>query len=341
NRVTISDVSAALGLTKGTVSRALNGYADISESTRKRVSATAQRMGYRPLSSAQSIKTGRARTLGLVIQLSEHDAHRPFLAEFLGGISETASAEDWTLSVATSNSDSDTLKKMDDLIASRKADGFILPRTKTFDERMKHLQKAGVPYVLFGRTGSAEDSAWFDISGENAMRDAVLHLAQLGHTRFAFVNGARVYNYSRLREEGFRAGMAQAGLRTDEELFAYDCVTEEDGAAAALRMLSHPNPPTAFVFAVDRAALGLYRTAAQLGLRVGDDVSVIAYDGTTAGANAEPPLSTFAVDIRGAGQQLAKMLIARINGTPPTALREVVDAQFLDRGSAGPPKTAP
>jgi len=75
-RVTISDVSEALGLTKSTVSRALNGYADISESTRLRVRRAADKMGYRPLSHAQAIRTGRTKSLGLVIQMADHDAQR-------------------------------------------------------------------------------------------------------------------------------------------------------------------------------------------------------------------------------------------------------------------------
>ena len=80
-----------LGLAKGTVSRALNGYPDISESTRQRVKHAAEVMGYSPLSHAQAIRTGVVRSIGLVLQTSEHDGHRPFLASFLAGISEAAS----------------------------------------------------------------------------------------------------------------------------------------------------------------------------------------------------------------------------------------------------------
>ena len=336
-RVTISDVSEALGLTKGTVSRALNGYADISDATRARVVATANRMGYRPLSMAQSIKTGRSRTIGFIVQLAEYDAHRPFLAEFLAGMSETASADGWTLTVASSESDEDTLRKMDELTLARKADGFIVPRTKTRDERIAHLRRRKTPFVLFGRTGTPEDCAWFDILGEDAMRDAVLHLARLGHRRIAFVNGATVYNYSRLREEGFRSGMAAVGLPVVDALITQDCVTEQDGARAARKMFMLREPPTAFVFAIDRAALGLYQTARALDLRIGQEVSVVSYDGSDEGARADPPLTTFAVDIRSAGQHLARLLIARIRGEDLQQLREVAPAHFLDRGSTAAP----
>lgn len=89
-RVTISDLADYLNLTKGTVSRALNGYDDIAENTRLRVKRAAEQLNYRPLSHAQAIRTGRVRSLGLVLQVNEHDGHRPFVAEFLAGLSEAA-----------------------------------------------------------------------------------------------------------------------------------------------------------------------------------------------------------------------------------------------------------
>lgn len=139
-RVTISDVAKHLDLTKGTVSRALNGYGDISESTRLRVRRAADQLGYRPLSHAQAIRTGRVRSLGLVLQVNEHDGHRPFVAEFLSGVSEAASREDWTLTVATAASEEDTLRLLKKIGDDGKADGFILPRTRLDDPRVAFLR---------------------------------------------------------------------------------------------------------------------------------------------------------------------------------------------------------
>ena len=85
-RVTIADVAERLGVTKSTVSRALNGYPDIAEGTRIRIARTAERMGYRPLTHAQAIRTGRTRSLGLVLQIDGEDSARPFLAEFIAGL---------------------------------------------------------------------------------------------------------------------------------------------------------------------------------------------------------------------------------------------------------------
>ncbi len=335
-RITISDLAEVLGVTKSTVSRAMNGYPDISAATQIRVKNLAAKLGYQPLSHAQAIKTGRTRSLGLVLQFADHDAQRPFLAEFLAGVSAGAKADGWTLTVAASSNDADLMETYRALLRDRKADGFILPRALNDDPRVHLLRDARVPLVLFGRPEDDRGCAWFDILGENAMRDAVLHLAALGHRRIGFINGGRQYAYAALRARGFADGMAQAGLATVPELMFEDCVTLDDGARAACRMLDCVERPTAVVCAVDFTALGVYRAAQERGLHIGRDLSVVAYDGIPEGAYANPPLSTFAVDSRAAGTRLATLLIRHIKGEAPEALRETACATFMDRGSTGP-----
>jgi LacI family transcriptional regulator len=104
------------------------------------------------------------------------------------------------------------------LVTERKADGFILPRTFTNDPRANLLRKLGVPFVLYGRLQDIGSDAWFDILGEDAMQEAVRRLADHGHTRIGFVGGGTEYNFSHLREDGFRTGMSDCGLSTDETL---------------------------------------------------------------------------------------------------------------------------
>ncbi len=334
-RVTISDVAIALDLTKSTVSRALNGYSDISQSTQLRVKRMAEQMNYRPLSHAQAIKTGRTRALGLVLQLADHDAQRPFLAEFLAGLSTGATQEGYTLTVASADCDAHVVETIKTLIRDRKADGFILPRTMVQDARVTLLRDADVPFVLFGRQEDETDCSWFDVRGEDAMRDAVLHLARLGHRRIAFINSGRGYYYARLREQGYLNGLLQAGLAVDPAIMADGAVTVEDGVAASGLLLRQENAPTAIVCAVDQVALGTYRAAAERGLVIGRDLSVIGYDGIKEGTHAHPPLSTFQVDSKAAGIALASLLIRRVRGEPAETLRTTVAATFVDRGSTG------
>ena len=336
-RVKISDVAQALGMTKGTVSRALNDYPDIAQATRLRVRRKAEAMGYRPLAQAQGIRTGRTRTIGLVLQTDRPGAQRPFLSDFLAGITQGASDEHWTLTVATSAGGAAMLSTLERLVQERKSDGFILPRTFADDDRMKLLRRLGVPFVLYGRVQDPEGCAWFDVLGEDAMYDAVLRLRDHGHRRIGFVGGASEYNFSRLREAGFRKGMAAAGLTCDETLIAPGAMLRHEGQIKTEAMLKSDNPPTAIVFGVDLAALGAYDAARNLGLTIGSDLSVISYDGLPEGGWADPPLTSFSVDNRMAGARLAALLIARVRGDAPESLRETARANLQPGGSDGPP----
>ena len=336
-RVTIVHLAEALGLTKGTVSRALNDYPDISPSTRARVRRKAEVMGYRPLVHAQAIRTGRTRALGLVLQTDVSGAERPFLSDFLAGITGEASANGWTLTVATSRGGDEMLSTIGRLVDEKKADGFILQRTFADDQRMALLRDLEVPFVLYGRVIDDRGCAWFDILGENAMQEAVLRLAGHGHRRIAFVNGGQEYSFSRMRESGFRAGMEAAGLSVEPELMRANAMTPEAGQAAAYELLRLKQPPTAIVYAVDMAALGVYEEAARLKLQVGADLSVISYDGIPEGNWAQPTLTTFDVDSREAGARLAGLLIRRIRGEAPEQLRETATATLKVGGSDGPP----
>ncbi|MEM9854864.1 MAG: substrate-binding domain-containing protein [Pseudomonadota bacterium] len=331
--MTIADVAAELGLTKGTVSRALNDYPDIAEGTRLRARRTAERMGYRPLGSAQAIRTGRCRAIGLVLETDEHDAHRPFLDLFLAGLSDGAAAQGWTLTVATApvGAARETYQR---LIDERKADGFVLPRTRLYDPRVSLLRQADVPFVLFGRHSSEENCAWFDIDGADAMRQTAHLLVERGHRHIGYIGGNPDYAYNGERQSGLEAGLAECGLKLNPELVRHGANTRAAGEAATQAMLALPEPPTALVFAVDRAALGAWRPAQARGMAVGRDLAVVAYDGDPEGAFAEPALATWAVDWGRAGTRLAEMLMSLVSGSAPQTLRETMPAKFLDRGSA-------
>lgn len=339
-RVKISDVASALSLTKGTVSRALNGYPDISKSTRLRVRNAARRMGYVPLSHAQAIRTGRARSLGLVWRVDSHDGHRAFLSDFLDGVSRAVSAEDWSLTVSTADSDPAERTTIRRLLQERKVDGFILPRTLADDPRVEWLRNEEAPFILYGRVASERNCSWFDFRGEDAMRKAVARLAELGHERIGFVNGDLRFNYAMLRRDGYFRGLADAGIDADPDLVLDGAMTLAAGETATRKLLELESPPTGIVFAQDMAALGAYRAADDSGLSIGRELSVIGYDGVPEGAWASPKLSTFAVDSRWAGQRLAALLIDQIRGGAPEDLRESGDARFLSRGSDRPPATS-
>ena len=340
-RVTIDDLAASLGLAKGTVSRALNGYDDISKQTKTKVAAAARELGYRPLGHAQAIRTGRIRSIGLILQTDEHDGYGPFLRDFLAGISQQTSALGWTLTVASATSHSDFEAVAARLVDQRKVDGFILPRTLLNDARYRFLRELGVHSVLFGRVGfgikGADDGAsWFDIDGEQAFAEAVRRLAGFGHRRIGFVGAPEEYNYAHIRRRGYIRGLAEAGLPLDIEIALANVRTRKDGRQATRKLLHLPEPPTAFVFATDETALGAYDAAMDLRLALGRDFSVISYDGAARGGYMMPALTTFRVNLNEAGSRLASFLVRRVEGEPPESLRELTPAKLVEGGTDGP-----
>lgn len=335
-RVTIAQLAAETGLTKGTVSRALNGYPDIAEATRARVERVAARLGYRPMAQAQAIRTGRAKALGLVMQVSEHDGHSPFLTDFLAGLTTAAGAQGWTLTVATAPTGEVMREVLHGLVDDRKADGFILQRTLREDPRIDYLREVNVPFVLYGRCADLDGISYYDIRGGAAMRKGVKRLYDMGHRDIALVAGGSEYNYSHLRAEGFQRAMEEVGLTPVDIL--WDARTHSDGLRLTRQLLTLERPPTAIVYVLDRAALGGYRALEAVGLTVGQDVSVMSYDGIPEAGLAQPPLTTWKVDTRAAGAALARMLIERIKGeAEPEALRWLADATLIVGGSDGPP----
>ena len=339
SRITIKDVASELGMSKSTVSRALNGYSDIAEGTRLKVAKTAARMGYKPMAQAQAIRTGLMRSLGLVLNIGGHGSHRPFLANFIDGISQSASQENWTLTVTTAKNSEAVLETIDRLSNERKVDGFILPRTRVIDPRIEYLREHNIPFIMFGRTADDRGCGWYDVKGELAIEQAVLRLAKLGHKRIAYINGLERYMYATLRLGGYKLGLEKAGLDLDETLIRTGAVTKEDGLREGAALLSYDEPPTAIVCAVDLAALGVYQAAHMHGLTIGSDLSIISYDGISEGEYASPPLTSFSVDNREAGARLADLLIKRIQGAAPETLRQLGEAKLIERASDGPPIT--
>ena len=340
-KITIQDLSKHLNLSKGTVSRALNKYPDIAKSTQQRVANAARELGYRPSSHAQAIKTGLIKSVGLVLNVAGENAHRPFLSDFLNGISVRLGKDGWTLVVATAHSDKDSVEVHSRLIAEQKVDGFILPRTKILDARVELLKRKGVPFVLYGRVNDTTNCAWFDIAGEDAMEQAVVRLHKFGHQRIAFIGGHADNNFEQLRRDGYLNGLTKVCISADDDLIVENSMSVEQGFRAAHNLLSMAVPPTAIVCALDRAALGACRAASSLGLYVGRDISIIGYDGIPEGAYATPPLTTFSVDSQGAGNRLADIIIKVVRGTDASSFSELEGARLIERQSDGPLTKSP
>jgi LacI family transcriptional regulator len=338
----LKDLAQELGLSQTTVSRALNGYPEVNATTRERVLEAARRLHYRPNASARRLATGRAGSIGAVLQTDRNLLLDPHYVEFLAGLGERLAEDeiDIVLSPTRGNDESASYRR---LAAGTRVDALILSSPLVEDGRISLLSELGMPFVLHGRTLNKTPHAWLDIDNEGAFRHATKHLLDLGHTRIGLINGSARYTYAAHRERGFRAALTARGITVEDRFIAEGYMTDEVGYRFTERFLAERPPPTALLVSSMMMALGAFRAIRSAGLELGRDVSMIAHDDVFPFLNADrmvPPMSTTRSSIRAAGTRVAELAIELLSGRPCTAIHELWPVDLVVRGSTGPAPSA-
>ncbi len=337
---TLKDIGAELGLSAATVSRALNGFPEVSAKTRDRVRLVAKRLGYRPNRSAQRLATGRSGLIGMIDKLrADMSADQTFF-DVLTGLTAALSARDIDLVLAVDQGD-DPIAPYARMLERDLLDGFILNAPVPNDPRPGYLRKRGVPFVMHGQDRATPDYAFYGIDNRAVSADAVALLAALGHRRIALVNGEQRLAFAAERAAGFRAAMAGEGLPLPARFIASDLPTESAGYTAALGWLSgRAGPrPTGILCASVPLAEGVLRAARDLRLSVPGDLSVVAHDDALPHRPADrfdPALTVTRAPMRDACDPLAQLLVDHIQGAAAAALQIVVRAGLIARASTGP-----
>ena len=209
--VTIKDLAAELGLSITTISRALNGYPDVGEKTRRRVSDAAERFGYHPNRNAQRLVTQRTHNVAWVQTDNELKYLDPHFAEVMAGVLGSARALNYDI-VLTSHGQDREIPTYDRYVRDNSVDGFIVDLPRENDERVTYLMETGRPFVVHGRERRFDRYGWVDMDNYgNFYRLARLLLAN-GHRRIAFINGDEHFNYALYRRHALRDAAEDAGL---------------------------------------------------------------------------------------------------------------------------------
>ncbi|WP_299304130.1 LacI family DNA-binding transcriptional regulator [uncultured Litoreibacter sp.] len=338
--VSLKVLAAHLGLTVGTVSRALNGYKDINRDTRDRVQRAADELGYRPNQNARRLSIGVPETICYLMPRYSSSLAQPFVAQLLQGLGEALSKRNWDLLVSHAESSKDELAQIDRLVRSGRVGGLVISRPLKNDPRIRLIQDLKCPFVVHGRTGSCDDYAWYDVDGDAAFVEAVNHLVSLGHSDVAFVGAPLQHQFAQDRLNGYRRAVVDNGLSVNPEYVQITDFSDEGGEIATNMLLDLPSPPTAIVCVSDMVALGAMAAIRGRGLVPGRDISVIGYDGLKFGTHSNPPLSTMAQPQAHAGRRLGDMLLSIIDGDDPKKHQELQRAHLLRRQSDGPMQPA-
>lgn len=335
-QISLRTLSQHLGLTDGTVSRALNDYPDIAEKTRARVKAAALEFGYQPNPTARRLATGATECIAYVLPARSNHASDPFLAELLSGLSTAMLKRGWDVYITAAASIDDEIEQLKRLAATHRASGFVVSRTLSDDPRVNLLKSLGVPFITHGRTKESDNHAWFDVDNREAFHAGYSHFANLGHQNIAFIGGPAEYNFSQLRYAGYCDGLIEAGNEERPEWVTESKLTLEDGENAMLQILdSGRQLPSAVLCVTDIVAIGAMRAIHSRGLQTGKDISLMGYDGLAVGAYTMPALTTMTQPLIDAGEQLGSMLLDVIDGEAPASRQVLVNAKLVERDSTG------
>jgi LacI family transcriptional regulator len=341
--VNLKKLAQELGLSQTTVSRALNGYPEVSEKTRKRVSDAADRLGYRPNASARRLATGRVGAVGIVMPSEGQLLVNPHFSEFLAGLGQRLAIHEIDVMLSVRGS-GDELSAYRRLAADHSVDAMIINTPKPEDERVTLCAKLGMPFIVHGRTRLKQPHAWLDIDNEGAIFSATNYLLDLGHRRIALGNGPVGLTFCDLRAAGWWRAMLGRGLTPDPRLIVSGEMTDEMGFRFGREMLAQTPSPTAFVCGSITMALGVFRAVRAEGLELGRDISMIAHDDVFPYLNADkmfPTMSTTRSSIREAGTRIAELLVEILAGRDPATVHEEWPVELIARGSTGPaPKGA-
>ena len=338
--MSIQNLAKDLGLSISTVSRALNGYTDVSQSTRERVAARAAALNYTPHPGARSLKSGKSYAVGVILPANEVTGGfmDPMYSSLLGGVSRGLKAGGYNLVVSTNSGlpVKEELTLYDQFLRAKWFDGYIIVRTRIQDRRVSALMKHHVPFVTYGRTETEGNEFWVDTDNEQAFYLATQRQIAFGHRNIALLNGPEEFMFAALREKGYTRAMHGAGLEPALHQVLHGSLTEKAGYDLTEQLITSNNPPSALLCATDSMAIGAIAACRAHGLVVGQQISVVGYGNSDAGQFCAPQLTTIAHDVQSNGRHLAELLLRRLRGEAPAQSHFLETVEVIARSSDGP-----
>lgn len=313
--VTIRDLARKLNLSITTVSRALDGYADVSEETRRRVIQAAEEMGYRPSYAARNLRKQRSGAIGYILPTASPQFSDPFYTSFLTGLCDESAARHIDLLVASAPAGTRAEQELyQRWVLSGRVDGMVLNRIRRQDWRIQFLEEQKMPFTGLGASLSSSRYPRVEVDERGGMARLTRHLIEKGHRRIAFIGGPAELNLQVERSSGYRQALQAAGIPLDPQLEVEGDLSEQRGYELSLRLLNLPEPPTALIGCNDLTALGAHRAALEMNLNIGEEIAIAGYDGIPETEYTVPPITTLVQPTYEIARRLAGMLIDRING---------------------------
>ncbi len=316
-------IAASLGLSVTTVSRALAGYSDVAEETRKRVKAEAERIGYVPNAIARRLQKGRTDAIGVVVPAGPDAISDAYLYKAIIGAWGRLSEVDRDVVLLPSSAEDDArgseARMLRRAVEERRVDGLLLLRTRNDDWRIPYLHASSFPFVVFGAShDDAPEVTGIGVDDGTTVEEVLARLAAFGHRRIALTipEGDFAFAASRL------AIYADIAVRHGVDVRVVSAVYSEDGGRSiTAKLLAMPDHPTAIVFFANRMALGGLKAISDSILVPGRHVSVISYGDNPNLLYASPPVTAVRAPVEDMVRHAIDVLIGEIEGKPIEPIR--------------------
>ena len=315
--VTIQDVAKAAGVSVGTVSRALNNYADISENTRARIIRTAQELGYHPNLVARSLSTKHPRSIALILSgFLEETIINDFETMLMKGCYQFAFEHGVDISIHVINSAIQRRKSYEQLCYEHNISGAILFGLKTTDPYCEALADSKRPCVTIDTEVKGPHVSNVTLDHIAAFDELTQYLISQGHRRIVLVHGRKEAMVSMERLAGAYQAMERNGLQLTHDRIIYTNFLREEATRGVLDYFkTHaPDDVTAFLCMSDMLAIGVIEALKRLGRRVPQDYSVVGYDGLDVTNYTDPRITTVDQNIKEKGYEAARLLLDMLEG---------------------------
>lgn len=331
---TIIDVAQRAGLSTATVSRALRGLPNVSESARSRVLAAAEELAYTTSPIASQLSSGRTGAVGVVLPFVE----RWFFGQVVAGIDSVLRAHDRDLLLYNLGDARVHERFFERLPVRRRVDALIVLTLPLSEDETGALASLDVPVAVLG---APVPSFWnVRIDDDTAATTAVRHLINLGHRRIGMITGAahdsRHFATAIIRRRAYRTALASAGIPWDPQLEVLVNFGMEEGASAMAQLLALPEPPTAVFAESDEMAFGALRTLRRMNMRCPEDISVIGFDDHEMAHMMD--LTTVAQPVVEQGALLARQVLNALSGNGGEQSEAVLPTRLVVRGTTGVPR---
>ena len=336
-QATIKDVARLAGVSKGTVSKYLNGARYVGAANKDRIAGAIAELGYEPNRVAQGLSLRRSHTIGLVVA----NIGNPFYAELIRGAEDVASALGYTLLLASTDGDPRRETGIVKAMRQRQVDGVIFASVRLADREVTALARDGMRVVLASRHLPDADVDMVLVDSVRGARMAVEHLIAHGHKRIAYVGGPQSIAQFQDRAKGWREALESAGLAAPPELgINLERMDIDAGDAATAALLSLAEPPTAIFAATDNLAFGVLKACVRLGYPVPGRLALIGFDNVRFGEIALTPLTSIDGSGLTIGQRAMRLLVDRIDNElePPgkySPVRMIIQPTLCIRRSCG------